>query len=47
VKPDGLQVTTDGSELLVIGVIGVIGGVRVSLPVHLGGKGVNGMHGKK
>jgi hypothetical protein len=42
-KLDGLRVTTDGSELLAIG---VIGGARVPLPVHLGGRGVNGMHGK-
>jgi hypothetical protein len=43
VKLDGLRVTTDGSELPVIG---VIGGAGVALLVHLGGRRVNGMHGK-
>lgn len=42
-KLDGLRATIDESELLVIG---VIGGARVPLPVHLGGRGVNGVHGK-
>lgn len=35
-KLDGLRVTTDGSELLVIGVTGA---ARVPLPVHLSGMG--------